>query len=127
MTMTMVNFPLCCGLACFFTFNGQNKYVTYPCDPRDKPGLANLDDAALNMVVVLCSKNHNLRTAVGESGGRTKTPLIRLVRTELRAIAWKGILVIFGFVQPQATTLLVLTHTRYDIIILRLRSCVLLA
>lgn len=24
--------------------------VTYPCDPRDTPALANLDDAALNMV-----------------------------------------------------------------------------
>jgi len=31
---------------------------TYPCDPRDTPALANLDDAALNMVrVIVCCCN----------------------------------------------------------------------
>ena len=69
--MTMVNSPPSVAdwrvSCCEIQFNGHYKYNgTYPCDPRDKPGLANLDEAALNMVVVLCSEYHNIRSSKRE-------------------------------------------------------------
>jgi hypothetical protein len=64
--MTMVNFPLPLQIGVFLFKEIQSIEITwfaiatYPCDPRDKPGLANLDDAALNMVVLLCDDEYHI-------------------------------------------------------------------